>query len=82
MYVEVWLCKIMNRTEESNKISDCATSIIFVWFEAFFNVHTNPYPKPIRPHLPLPLKKYKYIIGSNLICSMLRRYTGPVLSHI
>ncbi len=53
-------------TREKFYLSDCATSILFMWFEAFFNVHTYPYPKPTRPHLPFPLKQCKYIIGSTI----------------
>ncbi len=34
--------------------SDCATSILFIWFEAFSSAHTYPYPKPTRPYIPLP----------------------------
>ncbi len=35
-----------------------------VW--GFFNVHTYPYPKHTHPHLNLPLKQCKYIIGSTI----------------
>ncbi len=39
---------------EKSYLSDCASSILFMWFEAFWNVDTCPYPKHTLPHLPLP----------------------------